>query len=111
MLREVRSSRNGDLTMDLRTTAADKAFRAELRGWLEEAVPRHGPLPETGGWPARRAYETSWQRKLHGAGYSGLAWPTAVGGRGLLVSQQIVYYEECARAGAPAVGVNFVGLM
>jgi alkylation response protein AidB-like acyl-CoA dehydrogenase len=97
--------------MDLRTTAADKAFRAELRGWLEEAVPRHGPLPEARDWPARRAYETSWQRKLHDAGYSGLAWPTAVGGRGRLVSQQLVYYEECARAGAPAVGVNFVGLM
>jgi alkylation response protein AidB-like acyl-CoA dehydrogenase len=97
--------------MDLRATAADEAFRAELRGWLEDAVARHGPPPDGADWATRRAYETSWQRKLHDAGYSGLAWPTAVGGRGLLVSQQIVYYEECARAGAPAVGVNFVGLM
>jgi alkylation response protein AidB-like acyl-CoA dehydrogenase len=97
--------------MDLRATAADEAFRAELRRWMEDAVARHGPAPEAGDWPARRAYETGWQRKLHDAGYAGLAWPTAVGGRGLVVSQQIVYYEECARAGAPAAGVNFVGLM
>jgi alkylation response protein AidB-like acyl-CoA dehydrogenase len=97
--------------MDLRTSAADEAFRAELRTWLEQAVPRHGPSPQGDDWPARRAYDTGWQRELHDAGYSGLAWPTAFGGRGLPVSQQIVYYEECARAGAPAVGVNFVGLM
>src|SRR5262249_49812491 len=33
------------------------------------------------------------------------------GGRGLPVTQQLVYLEEYARAGAPYVGVNFVGLM
>jgi alkylation response protein AidB-like acyl-CoA dehydrogenase len=97
--------------MDLRPSAADDAFRAEMRAWLDAAVPRHGPPPPPNDWPVRRAYETGWQRKLHDAGYAGLAWPTAFGGRGLPASQQIVYYEECARAGAPMVGVNFVGLM
>jgi alkylation response protein AidB-like acyl-CoA dehydrogenase len=97
--------------MDLRTSAADEAFRAKLQAWLKDAVANHGPPPQAGDWPARRAYETGWQRTLHDAGYAGLAWPTAFGGGGLPVSQQIVYYEECARAGAPAVGVNFVGLM
>ncbi len=97
--------------MDLRPSAADETFRAEIRQWLQDAVPRHGPPPQAGGWPARRDYDTSWQRKLHDAGYSGLAWSASDGGRGLPVSQQIVYYEECARAAAPAVGVNFVGLM
>jgi alkylation response protein AidB-like acyl-CoA dehydrogenase len=97
--------------VDLRPNPADQAFRAKLRGWLEGAVARHGPPPQAGDWPARRAYDTGWQRTLHDAGYAGLAWPTAFGGGGLPVSQQIVYYEECARAGAPAVGVNFVGLM
>ena len=102
---------DGGLTMDLRPSAADETFRAEIRQWLQDAVPRHGPPPQAGGWPARRDYDTSWQRKLHDAGYSGLAWSASDGGRGLPVSQQIVYYEECARAAAPAVGVNFVGLM
>ena len=34
-------------------------------------VPAHGPPPPPGDWPARRAYDTGWQRKLHDAGYAG----------------------------------------
>jgi len=97
--------------VDLRYSAEDEAFRAELRAWLAEAVPAHGAPPPPGDWPARRAYDTAWQRKLHDAGYAGVAWPAAFGGRGLPVTQQLVYLEEYARAQAPYVSVNFVGLM
>src|SRR5262245_14000169 len=97
--------------MDLRYSREDERFRAELRGWLEKEVPAHGPPPPAEDWPARRAYDTAWQRKIHDAGYAGLAWPTGFGGRGLPIDQQLVYLEEYARAGAPYVGVNFVGLM
>jgi alkylation response protein AidB-like acyl-CoA dehydrogenase len=97
--------------MDLRYSPQDEEFRAEVRDWLSKAVPAHGPPPPPGDWPARRAYDTAWQRKLHEAGYAGLAWPAAFGGRGLPVTQQLVYLEEYARAGAPYIGVNFVGLM
>src|SRR5262245_1201533 len=97
--------------MDLRYSREDEAFRAELRIWLEKEVPAHGPPPPAEDWPARRAYDTAWQRKLRDAGLAGLAWPAAFGGRGLPISQQLVYLEEHARAGAPYVGVNFVGLM
>ena len=44
-------------------------------------------------------------------GYAGLAWPAEFGGRGLPITQQLVYLEEYARADAPYIGVNFVGLM
>jgi alkylation response protein AidB-like acyl-CoA dehydrogenase len=97
--------------MDLRYKRADEALRAEVRAWLEVEVPAHGPPPPPGDWPARRAYDTAWQRKLHDAGLAGLAWPRDFGGRGLPITQQLVYLEECARAGAPYIGVNFVGLM
>lgn len=97
--------------MDLRYGPEDEAFRAEVRVWLEAEVPAHGPPPPSDDWPARRAYDTAWQRKLHDAGYAGLAWPREFGGRGLPVDQQLVYLEEYARAGAPYIGVNFVGLM
>jgi alkylation response protein AidB-like acyl-CoA dehydrogenase len=97
--------------VDVRYGREDEAFRAELRAWLSEAVAGHGPPPDSDDWPARRRYEAGWQRKLFEAGYAGLAWPAAFGGRGLPVTQQLVYYEETARADAPAVGVNFVGLM
>ncbi len=97
--------------MDLRYSPEDEAFRAEIRAWLELAVPAHGPPPPPDDWPARRAYDTSWQRKLYDARLAGLAWPSRFGGRGMPITQQLVYLEEYARAAAPYVGVNFVGLM
>ncbi|SQD98036.1 MULTISPECIES: acyl-CoA dehydrogenase family protein [unclassified Parafrankia] len=97
--------------MDLTYSEQDEAFRAELRAWLQAEVPAHGPPPPPGDWPARRAYDTAWQRRLYDAGYAGLHWPSQFGGRGLPVTQQLVYLEEYARAGAPYISVNFVGMM
>jgi alkylation response protein AidB-like acyl-CoA dehydrogenase len=97
--------------VDLRYSAADEAFRAEIREWLAKEVPAHGAPPPPGDWPARRAYDTAWQRKLHDAGWAGVAWPADFGGRGLPITQQLVYLEEYARAEAPYISVNFVGLM
>jgi alkylation response protein AidB-like acyl-CoA dehydrogenase len=86
-------------------------LRAELRRWLEKEVPAHGPPPPPGDWPARRAYDTGWQRKLHDAGWAGVHWPVAYGGRGASPSEQLAYHEELTRARAPYVGANFIGLM
>jgi alkylation response protein AidB-like acyl-CoA dehydrogenase len=97
--------------MDLRYSPQDEEFRAGLRDWLAREVAAHGPPPPPGDWPARREYDTAWQRKLFDAGYAGIAWPAAFGGRGLPITQQLVYLEEYSRAQAPYVGVNFVGLM
>ena len=97
--------------MDLRYGPDDEAFRAVTRVWLEREVPAHGPPPPPHDWPARRACDTAWQRKMHDAGLAGIAWPRDFGGRGLPITQQLVWIEEYARAGAPYVGVNFVGLM
>jgi alkylation response protein AidB-like acyl-CoA dehydrogenase len=97
--------------VDLRYSDEDQAFRAEVREWLEREVPAHGEPAPVDDWPAKRAYDTGWQRKLHDAGLAGLAWPEEHGGRGAPVSQQLVYLEEYARARAPYIGVNFVGMM
>jgi alkylation response protein AidB-like acyl-CoA dehydrogenase len=97
--------------LDLRYSESDELFRGELRAWLAEAVPAHGDPPPVNDWPARRAYDTGWQRKLFEAGYAGIHWPKEYGGRDASLTEQLVYYEEIARAGAPYVGVNFVGLL
>jgi alkylation response protein AidB-like acyl-CoA dehydrogenase len=97
--------------LDLRYSASDERFRAELRAWLADAVPKHGTPPPAHDWPARVAYDCGWQRKLFDAGYAGINWPKAFGGRELSATEQLVYYEETARAAAPYVGVNFVGLL
>ena len=97
--------------MDLRYSKSDEAFRAELRAWLEVEVPKQGASPEQNDWTGRREYDTAWQRKLYEAGYAGINWPREYGGREASLSEQLVYYEEYAQAGAPYVGVNFVGLL
>ena len=97
--------------MDLRYSESDERFRRELRAWLADAVPAHGDSPGEHDWAARREYDTGWQCKLYEAGYAGINWPQEYGGRGAPLSEQLVYYEEIARARAPYVGVNFVGLL
>jgi len=97
--------------MDLRYSPADEKFRRELRAWLAEAVPVHGVAPPYSDWDARRAYDTGWQRKLFDAGYAGINWPATYGGRDASLTEQLVYYEEIARAKAPYIGVNFVGML
>ena len=66
--------------MDFKLSPEQERFRAELRGWLEANSP--------GDWGKIRAglktreaqaeFLIGWQRKLHGAGYVGLHWPTDV---------------------------------
>ncbi len=48
---------------------------------------------------------------LFDAGYAGITWPREFGGRGASPTEQLIFLEETERAGAPYVGVNFVGLL
>jgi alkylation response protein AidB-like acyl-CoA dehydrogenase len=97
--------------MDLRYSAEDEAFRATLRAWLKDALSTLGQKPDPEDWPGRRAYDTAWQRALFDEGYAGLDWPAEAGGRGASPTRHLIYLEETERAGAPYVGVNFVGLL
>ncbi len=97
--------------MDLHDSQSDAAWRMRLRAWLETEVPRHGPAPAASASVERRAYDTDWQRKLYDAGYAGLGWSKAFGGAEAALAEQLIYYEETARAGAPYIGANFIGVM
>jgi alkylation response protein AidB-like acyl-CoA dehydrogenase len=97
--------------VDLLWSAEDERFRADLRGWLKDALPKLPPEPTREDWQARRESDTTWQRMLYDAGYAGINWPSEFGGRGASLSEQLVFYEEITNAGAPNVGVNFVGLL
>jgi alkylation response protein AidB-like acyl-CoA dehydrogenase len=97
--------------MDLRLSDAERALQADLRNWLAATLPTLPAPPAPDDWPARAAYDRAWQRRLLDAGYAGLDWPREYGGGGASPVEQLVFLEELARAGAPAVGVNFVGLL
>lgn len=67
------------------------------------------PPPEDG--PVARDYALAWQRTQAQGGWAGAAWPKQVGGRGLSLLEQLVWFEEYARAGAPSpLSPSFVGL-
>ena len=91
--------------MDLRFSAEDEAFRAEARNWLttmldgEFAVVRGrgGPGDEHSLFEERLA----WEQELGRSGWIGISWPAEYGGRGLSLTQQVIFYEEYARAGGP----------
>ena len=89
-------------------SASMSTFRREARQWLEANTPTEPP-PEDG--PASREYVLAWLRKQARGGWTGIAWPREVGGRGLSVLEQIVWFEEYARAAAPSpLDASFVGL-
>ncbi|MCX4823855.1 acyl-CoA dehydrogenase family protein [Streptomyces sp. NBC_01142] len=97
--------------MDLTCTEEEETFRAKLREWLWQVLPKLPPKPDPGDWPGRREYDLGWQRMLYDAGYAGLHWPVDAGGQGATPTQHLIYLEETERAGAPYVGANFVGLL
>jgi alkylation response protein AidB-like acyl-CoA dehydrogenase len=97
--------------VDLRPSEQDQDFRTKLRAWLGKELPQLPPKPPVEAWDERRKYDTDWQRRLFDAGYAGLHWPKEYGGGGATPTEQLIFYEETARARAPYVGANFVGML
>jgi len=93
--------------MNLDLSPEEQAFREEVRTWLEENKPKD-PQPHDG--PEMREYDLAWQRKQYEGGWAGIAWPKEYGGRGMSTVEQLIWYEESARAGAPQAASCFVGL-
>ncbi|WP_172386746.1 acyl-CoA dehydrogenase family protein [Streptomyces sp. MNP-20] len=90
--------------MDLSYTAQEEDFRARLRDWLADVLPKLPERPDPLDWPGRRAYDTGWQRTLYDAGYADVHWEASP-------TLRMIFLEESERAGAPYVGANFVGLL
>jgi alkylation response protein AidB-like acyl-CoA dehydrogenase len=93
--------------VDLRFTPEEVEFREQARTWLAENFPTE-PRPHSG--TAVRDYDLAWQRTQYDGGWAGVSWPTEYGGRGLPLLQQMIWFEEYARTGAPDIDVRFVGL-
>ena len=91
--------------MDLRFSEADEAFRAEVAQWLaDNLVGEFAPLRGRGGPGDEHvllAERRAWERKLGAAGWTCIGWPKAHGGCGLSLMQQVIFFEEYARAQGP----------
>jgi len=93
--------------MDVRFDKATEEFRHAVRTWLSANVPQE-PMPSEpeGAFQHMR----TWQKKMCDAGWAGIHWPQAYGGRGATLLEQAVFQEELARAQAPPLA-NGLGLM
>ncbi|MFM2045971.1 MAG: hypothetical protein RL383_48 [Actinomycetota bacterium] len=88
--------------MELDYTPQDEAFRAEIRTWLADNLPK--------GWfdkgfemsaDERKKFNDEWPAKLFEGGWICATWPKEYGGKGLTTMQGVVLSEEFAAAKAP----------
>jgi alkylation response protein AidB-like acyl-CoA dehydrogenase len=92
--------------MDLNLTEEQRAFRDEVRTWLEANVPSD---ILTDGSKDSFEEHRAWEKQLYEAGYAAIHWPKAYGGRDADLLTQAIFQEEYTRAEAPS-RINVLGL-
>ena len=89
--------------MDLSFSAADLAFRDEVRRFLAEPLPASLIAKNRAGGTLTKADRTAWQKALAERGWAGVNWPVEYGGTGWTAIQKHIFWEEIALADAPPV--------
>jgi alkylation response protein AidB-like acyl-CoA dehydrogenase len=99
--------------MDFSDSPAEADFRAGLRDWLREHLPKGWADREPSPKPLDPLLLRRWSADLHRAGYAGITWPAEYGGQGLDTGFHAVLLEEMARQAAPEhlgmIGIDVVG--
>jgi alkylation response protein AidB-like acyl-CoA dehydrogenase len=96
--------------VDLRDSAEEAAFRAEVRAWLDTNLSDE-LRGRRGGEERFEERGRQWSRAMYEAGYTGLTWPKEYGGSDAPYSYQAIVLEEFARAEAPQhIGVIGLGM-
>src|SRR5438034_7142011 len=97
--------------LDLSLTPDQETFRATVRAWLSQNIPRDWKPMGSSEIPRKEQYELlrTWQRSLFEAGFIGLTWPKEYGGGGLTFLEEMVLQQEMALAKAPPI-LNVLGV-
>ena len=103
--------------MKIGFSSADEAFREEVAQWMTEHLSgEFAPLRFRGGPGDEHSFpeeRKAWERELASGAWIGVGWSKEHGGRGLSISQQVIFHEEYARAGGPGrmghIGEGLVG--
>ncbi|MGW0565870.1 acyl-CoA dehydrogenase family protein [Streptomyces tauricus] len=112
--------------MHLAPTERQRRLRAELRSYFRGLMPdgpSSAPAPApagagagagagvTAGSGSDSARQRALLRRIGADGWLGIGWPEAYGGQGRGADEQLVFFDEACRAGAPIsmVTLNTVG--
>ncbi len=82
---------------------ADKAFRAEVRAFVEAKLPEDLKRRARRDYHARREDQSRWAKILAEKGWSVPHWPEAYGGTDWTGVQRFIFEEEMRRAYAPTM--------
>jgi 3-oxocholest-4-en-26-oyl-CoA dehydrogenase alpha subunit len=96
--------------MHLELTEEQQALQRELREYFSKLVTPEKRVEQD----QEEEMGDSWQsmvRRMGADGWLGIGWPTEFGGQGRGPIDQLIFYEEAGRAGAPIplVTINTVG--
>ena len=89
--------------MDLNFTAEELEFRAMVRQWVADNLPKDLSHKVHNALRLTRDDMQRWAKILGKKGWLGWAWPQPFGGPGWNAIQRHLFEEECALAGAPRV--------
>ena len=96
--------------MDSQFSAADEAFRGEVRLFLNENLSeelREAGRKKTSIWQEKSS-AMAWQKLLFDKGWAAPEWPAEYGGTDWSLTQRYIFSQECARAETP--GISPMGL-
>lgn len=87
--------------MDLSLSGEDVAFRKQVRGFLDRALPPDLREKVEAGEEITKDDHTRWWSIIHGRGWIAPSWPVEEGGPGWTLTQQYIFDQELARTSAP----------
>ena len=88
--------------MDFEYTKEEEAFRSEVKAFLaENLVPKSEQNAE---------FLADWLKKVRQKRWVGFSWPEEVGGGDGTIMQQVILKEEMAKAKAPPLGTDWMGI-
>ena len=86
---------------DVELTDDLEQWRRDVAAWLADHVVGDYAMLKGRGGPGDEEYgfdlRVEWERELGKAGFIGLGWPVAAGGRGATLMQQVIWSEEYTR--------------
>ena len=103
--------------MNIDFSAADEQFRQQVAQWMHQHLTGEFAALRFRGGPGDEDFSPElrklWEQQLAQGRWIGAGWADEHGGRGLSINQQVIFFEEYARAGGPGrmghIGEGLVG--